>query len=196
MEKKFLLQKRDGQKPCVFTYSAVLAERKDMHIITKDEASSYIERDKSGKLMADPPKVKEDDTIRPFADDGIEIIDTTKLPQQPKSGKIIMDEELTEEEVEMNLNPDIAAEIFSQRDAERTFKKDGDPEEDELEDESPHTASPNDKMQSEIAMVEALNLKNQLELYALNMVGLEIKPTTVKQMRDEIIGAIKQKYKE
>ncbi len=196
MEKKFLLQKRDGQKPKVMTYTAVLANRKDMREISQDEANKYLELDKSGRLLRDPKPVPEDDTIRPYAEDGIEIVDTTRISKSPKLGKVIMDEELSDEEVEMNLNPDIAAEIFSQRDRDRTFDEDGEIKEDEVADESPHIPSPNEKMQSEIEMVEALNLKNQLELYALNTVGLEIKHSTVKQMRDEIIEAIKQKHKE
>ncbi len=195
MKKRFLLQKRDGQKPCVMTYSENLAKRKDMREISSEEAAKYLSLDKSGKLPNDPSAVQEDDTIRPYAEDGIEIVDTAKLKKPPKSGRIIMDEELTEEEVEMNLNPDIAAEIFSQRDKDRTFDEEGKIVEDEVVDESSHTASSDEAMESEIAMVNTLTLKNQLELYALNTVGKEVEQTTVKQMRDEIIGAIKQKHK-
>lgn len=181
---EYLLQKREGQKPSVYPYSEKLAARKDMVAITPTQAKKYLKLDKEGKLDVLPQK-KIDDTVKRVEEDGIEVVDATaKLPKQEK-GRIIMDEGLTDEEVEAATDPDKAAVKFAQKDRERTFE----------DKEKPENEGSSKKMDAEIAMVNSLNLKNQLELYALNQLGIEIKPTTVKKMREEMISAIKAKHK-
>ena len=72
---------------------------------------------------------------------------------------------------------------------------DRDDDDDDADSAADGPVTEDKKLKAEIAMVNVLNLKNQLELYALNNLGLEIEQTTVKQMRKEIIDALKSKNK-
>jgi|GEM_PF-6430249 len=193
----YLIQRRAGQKPAIFVYSESLARRKDMAPISDPEAKMFLDKIKKNEIDPDPAD-RVDDTVRDVSHDGIEVIDAAKVKKPSQKVGVVMDEDLTDEEIELALNPDIAAVVFEKKDRERKFdKKDkGKTVEAATEDSPSDEASTKveSKMKSEIAMVNALNLKNQLELYALNTVGVEIKQTTVKQMRKEIIEAIKKKH--
>lgn len=196
MAKFYLLQQREGQKPHVHIYQKALAARPDMKLIDAKEAARYLKMAEDGTLKPLPgadefgqltnpndrvPKAGQIEEVNAFEQD------TSILNEQ---GAVIMDEELTDEDLLIqDMDEEEREAYFANKDANRKFE-DGKVVGEEESDEEDADLDP---MQL-VDFVNSLNLKNQLELFALSNFQVTIERGTVKEMQAKCIELIEQRY--